>query len=231
MEGPKCHPRNASDSLEMISHHQQKQKSTSYNYSNSNPGRHSPMDSYDDHAVETSIYSSKGNYKLRFKHDMEAIRSDSFSNHHGCDGRVNTREHMEHWSHDDHSSSPKMAQRNETVSKPSKLVLGSHKSLAMEERSPSSRIAKEDKHYGEMKGAKQYQDPDRVKAHPTNESKVAKRFRVELPKQQYVSKASFPDVLGRSISTKGSSIERPSSFTEDETAETSFFRYREFQRR
>uniref|UniRef100_A0A2P2KKB7 Uncharacterized protein MANES_01G179900 n=1 Tax=Rhizophora mucronata TaxID=61149 RepID=A0A2P2KKB7_RHIMU len=167
MEGPKCHPNHGSDSHERKSHHQLKPKSGSYNYSTSNPSRNSPMDSYDDLAGETSVYSSKRNYKLSFKHDMEGIRSDSVSDHHGPDGRINTCEHIEHWSHDDDSSSRKIVQRNDSVSKPSKLFLGSSKSLEMEEGLPCRRMAKVDKHYRETKGPKQYHDPVRVKMHPT----------------------------------------------------------------
>ncbi|XP_022732686.1 homeobox-DDT domain protein RLT1-like isoform X5 [Durio zibethinus] len=63
--------------------------------------------------------------------------------------------------------------------------------------------------------------PVRVKTDPTNELRVAKRVNVEFPLQDFVANASHARLPLLTNPTKGSSMDVPSSFSEDETAETS----------
>ncbi|XP_011024955.1 PREDICTED: uncharacterized protein LOC105125967 isoform X1 [Populus euphratica] len=216
-EGANCNPEHGSDSHERKSRHHLEQKST-YNGSNSNAGGNSTMDMPDDLAGETSVYRSKRNYRTSSKHDFEGRRSNSFATHHGPRGR---REKTQGWLHDCDNDTPKIARRNDYMSKRSHSILGPGKSLVTEERAPFTKTGKEEKLYGEMKRMKGSHDSVRVKRHPRDETAVAKRFRAEFPQQEHVTKASVSGVRQRTNLTEGSVIERPSSFSEDETAETS----------
>jgi len=137
-EGANCNPEHGSDSHERKSRHRLEQKST-YNGSNSNAGGNSTMDMPDDLAVETSVYRSKRNYRTSSKHDFEGRRSDSFATHHGPRGR---REKTEAWLHDCDNDNPKIARRNDYMSKPSHSILGPGKSLVTEERAPFTKTEK-----------------------------------------------------------------------------------------
>jgi hypothetical protein len=97
------------------------------------------MDMPDDLAVETSVYRSKRNYRTSSKHDFEGRRSDSFATHHGPRGR---REKTEAWLHDCDNDNPKIARRNDYMSKPSHSILGPGKSLVTEERAPFTKTEK-----------------------------------------------------------------------------------------
>ncbi|KAJ9172257.1 hypothetical protein P3X46_015518 [Hevea brasiliensis] len=220
MEGPSCNLKNASDSHDKKSHHQLKRKSTSYDYSNSTPGGKSAMDKYDDLAAETSIHSSKRNYKLSAMHGVEGIGPHTVSNHHHPDSGKAISEQTDPWLHDYGNGSPNIVQKNDYTSKSLNLITGFSKSLDAEERVLST-ITEKEKPYREIKGTKEYRDTVRVRMHPTNEMTISKRFRAEFSQQQYVTKAAFPNVPRKTNSNKGSAIDRPSSFSEDETAETS----------
>ncbi|XVF47232.1 hypothetical protein PTKIN_Ptkin03bG0092800 [Pterospermum kingtungense] len=63
--------------------------------------------------------------------------------------------------------------------------------------------------------------PVRVKIDPTNELRVAKGVDVQFPQQEFVANASHARLPLLTNQTKGSSMDVPSSFSEDETAETS----------
>eukprot|EP00257_Ricinus_communis_P027101 XP_025014515.1 homeobox-DDT domain protein RLT1 isoform X1 [Ricinus communis] len=219
MDGANCNLKNTSDSLDKKSHHQLKRKST-FNHPDSSPGGKSAMDKFDGFAAETSMHSSKRNYKMGFKHNAEGIRSDIGSNHHYLDGGKVISEQTGRWLHDYGNGGPKIVQGNDFMSKPN-LILGSSKFHDKEERTQSTRPAKEEKLFGEMKGTKEYRDSVRGMNHPANEMKVSKRFRDEFCQQEYVTKASFPNIARKTNSNKGSVMERPSSFSEDETADTS----------
>ncbi|KAG8663127.1 homeobox-DDT domain protein RLT1 isoform X1 [Manihot esculenta] len=219
MEGPNCDLKNSSDSREKKSHHQLKRKVTSYNYSSSIPGGKSALDKYGDLAAETSSHSSKRNYKLSSMHGVEGTRPDTVSNHHHPDGTKAISEQADPWLHDYDNSSPNIVQKKDYKSKPSNLIPGFSKSLDTQERVLSTMSEKE-KHR-EMKGAKEYRDPVRVRMHPTNEMTISKRHGANFSQQQHVTKAAFPKIPRKTNSNKGFAMERPSSFSEDETAEPS----------
>ncbi|XVF04866.1 hypothetical protein REPUB_Repub05bG0122000 [Reevesia pubescens] len=72
---------------------------------------------------------------------------------------------------------------------------------------------------GQWKPKKEY--PVRVKIDSTNELRVAKRVNVEFFQQDFMANASHARLPLLTNPTKGSSMDVPSSFSEDETAETS----------
>uniref|UniRef100_A0A6N2LW08 Homeobox domain-containing protein n=1 Tax=Salix viminalis TaxID=40686 RepID=A0A6N2LW08_SALVM len=212
--GVNCNPKHVSDSHERKSRHHLEQKST-YNGSNSNAGGNSAMDMPDDLAGEMRVYKNKRNYRTSSKHDFEGKRPDSLATHHGPSGRRVNNEKTEAWLHDHDNDNPKIAQRNDYMSKPSHLIHGPGKSLVTEERAPFIMTEKDEKRHGEMKKMKG------VKRHPRDETVVAKRFRTDFSQQEHVTKASVPGMHQRTNLTERSVMERPSSFSEDEPAETS----------
>ncbi|WCJ28842.1 Homeodomain-like superfamily protein [Euphorbia peplus] len=211
--------RNASEARDKKPHHHLKRK-PSYNNSNSIPGANSSMDYYDDLVAETSTPSSKRNYKMNSKHGIEGIRPDA-SNHHLPDDIKITNEQTEPWLLDHDNGSPRIGLRNDYLSKSSNLIPGPGKSLDLEARALCTSWEEEARLYGDIKDIKGYQDPVRVRKHLKNEMKVPKRFKDEVAQQEYVTKAPVPKWHQTTNFYKGSVMERPSSFSEDETAETS----------
>ncbi|KAB5520569.1 hypothetical protein DKX38_024888 [Salix brachista] len=199
--GVNCNPKHVSDSHERKSRHHLEQKST-YNGSNSNAGGNSAMDMPDDLAGEMRVYKNKRNYRTSSKHDFEGKRADSLATHHGPSGRRVNNEKTEAWLHDHDNDNPKIAQRNDYMSKPSHLIHGPGKSLVTEERAPFIMTEKDEKRHGEMKKMKGSHDSVRVKRHPRDETVVAKRFRTDFSQQEHVTKASVPGMRQRTNLTE-----------------------------
>ncbi|KAL6284628.1 hypothetical protein ACE6H2_015557 [Prunus campanulata] len=128
-------------------------------------------------------------------------RKDKMRSKRGYSGRKVTSEQTEPCLHEyDRVSSPKLVQRSDYL-KPK----------------PSSSI--EENLDGECKATKVYSNPLRVMMNSTDEMVVAKQARVKLPQRDY-STNSFPQLPPRKNQIKGTAMEMPSSFSEDETAET-----------
>ncbi|KAJ6315366.1 hypothetical protein OIU78_018788 [Salix suchowensis] len=155
-------------------------------------GGNSAMDMPDDLAGEMRVCKNKRNYRTSSKHDFEGKRPDSLATHHGPSGRRVNNEKTEAWLHGHDNDNPKIAQRNDYMSKPSHLIHGPGKSLVTEERAPFIMTEKDEKRYGERKRMKGSHDSVRVKRHPRDETIVAKRFRTDFSQQEHVTKASVP---------------------------------------
>ncbi|PON75765.1 Octamer-binding transcription factor [Parasponia andersonii] len=216
---------------------QSKQKSTYIGHTSSFPGRHSSLDKYDD-----STYNTNRSHKKISKHGVEGMASDSFLNHHGhYGGKLASRQalssaqedddvnHHGHYggkiarrqalssAHEDDEISPEIVQRSEYLKfKPSRSTQNYFEAPDVEERGISTMIAQEDKFIGEGKVRKDV----KVKMKHVNEMTVAKRVRADFSREENVT-SSFAEMLPRKNHTKGSALEMPSSFSEDETAETS----------
>ncbi|KAK9274423.1 hypothetical protein L1049_019238 [Liquidambar formosana] len=210
-----------SDSRDNYSHHQFKENSSFPNYGKPFPVRNTFLDMNEDSAGETSVYNGKRSLGMRSK-GLVGLRLDSVSDHHLHPyGEKITSEQTEPYLHKYDDVSPKIVQREHLKSKPSNVKLRHSESLDMEERGLSRRLAKEKKLYGGRIAVKEYHDPVGVKMRPSNEMALSKRVRDENPKRDYVTKAPFSEMLPWSNQIKGSATEIPSSFSEDETAETS----------
>ncbi|XP_059665387.1 uncharacterized protein LOC132311494 isoform X2 [Cornus florida] len=196
-----------------------KKKLSLPNHSNPFPGRNSSVEMNEDSAGETSIFDSR-TYGMGAKHSNEGMRMDSVSSHHlhQYGGKI-TSEQTEPWLHNYGDVSHKVAQKEYYESKPSQLTLKRGEPIAMEERGMSRKMAKEEKFYGEGGAINEYFDPVKPNIHPANE--VAKRGRNEFHRQQYRRKASMVEMLPWTTQIKRSGAEMPSSFSEDETVETS----------
>ncbi|GLU18884.1 hypothetical protein SLE2022_351610 [Rubroshorea leprosula] len=208
-----------SDRLEWSSYQQLKQKSF-LNSSTSPLGQNSYLDTYEDSAGKTPVNGSNLS-RISSKHAVEEMRSDSLSKDPGYyDAKVSNKK-AKPWLRDNNNVASKNAQKNENLSRPSNLIPDFSQSLDTVERGPSARVTKVDKCITERSRHKiEYHDPVRVKMHPTNEMRVANQAKIEYPQQDCLENASSTKLLLLANQIKGSSMDVPCSFSEDETAET-----------
>ncbi|XP_060963366.1 homeobox-DDT domain protein RLT1-like [Cannabis sativa] len=186
-----------------------RQKSTYIDHAGSLSGRNSSLDNYDD-----SSYNNNHHRKKSSKHGVEGMSSDSFHNrlsHHS--GKVPSKQAFSRVHDDD--VSPEIVQRSEYF-KPAVSARNYCEAPDMEERGISTMMAQEDKFFGEGKTRKDV----KVKMKHVNEMTVAKRGKADFSQQENGTN-SYVEILPHKNNTKGSALEMPSSFSEDETAETS----------
>ncbi|GLT58677.1 hypothetical protein SLA2020_315480 [Shorea laevis] len=195
-----------SDRTERSSYRQLKQKSF-LNNSNSPLGQEL-LDTYEDSAGKTPV-------------NVEEMRSDLLSKDPGYhDAKVSNKK-AKPWLHDNNNVASKNAQKNENLSRPSNLIPDFSQSLDTVEKGPSARVTKVNKCNAERRHKIGYHEPVRVKMHPTNEMRVANQAKIEYPQQVYLENALSTKLLSSANQIKGSSMDVPCSFSEDETAETS----------
>lgn len=198
-----------------------KQRQAFYGYTNNFPVRNSFPDMYEDSTGEASAYNSTKNYKMSTKHGVEGMRSDSTSNHsdHYEEKLAVKQKEMKLHGYDYINPNPKNIQRSEHVkSKPSSSIRNSRVPMDTEERGLSARMAKEEMFKGDRKAKSTYRDVDGV-GMLSNEIMVAKRAKVDTHQQYNVKKSPVAEMEQRKI--QRSAAEMPSSFSEDETADTS----------
>lgn len=200
------------------SHNQLKQKSPLLHYSNCSPHQNSSLNAYED---STPVYDGNHCYSLSSKHDAEWMGLNSVMSHHEPYGGKTNGEEAKLSLNDNHVVSSKMVQNSNYFARPSNFTLGISKSLDAKDRGTSTKMAKVKKLYKEKKAIKGLHDPVSVKAHLNSEMNVVKRLKGELPQRDYIAKASYAEIPRWTNSIKGSAAEMPSSFSEDETAETS----------
>ncbi|XP_039064094.1 uncharacterized protein LOC120209106 [Hibiscus syriacus] len=178
---------------------QQLKYKSSFLSSNSFPGQNSSVDIHKGSAEKDGVTDCKRSW-MNSKLAVERMRPDSFSNHPDPNGGKVNDEREKPCLHDDDNHTYK-ALKKENMSK------------------PSARMVKAKKLGGKQKLKKEY--PVRVKTDPTNELRVAKQANAEFPQQDVVSYASLARSPLLTKLTKRSTTDVPSSFSEDETAETS----------
>ncbi|XP_061358752.1 homeobox-DDT domain protein RLT1-like [Gastrolobium bilobum] len=196
-----------------------KQRPTFHSCTNPLPGRSSSLDLYVDSTGEASAYNSTKNHRKGTKLGVEGMRSDSASNPSDNYEENNlVVKQTDSMLHGYDNFNLKNVQRSEYVkSKPSNSIHNSRKSEDIEERGLSKRMAKEEKFNGDRKVKKLYHDSDRVMM--LSNEMVAKRAKVDLPQEYDVKQALVAEKEPRK--NQRSAAEMPSSFSEDETAETS----------
>ncbi|KAJ4970480.1 hypothetical protein NE237_003579 [Protea cynaroides] len=205
-----------------------KQKSSVTNYSNRPPDWNSALDFDVDSPRETSGFKSRRNHGIRSKHGVEGISSDFATDQRLrlYSGKVITSESSYPQLHNYDNASPHMFQRREYIeSKPSNLELLRNESLDNEDRGKFRRMAKcpEERAYGERRLSNEYGSQAQLKLQLKNEMRMASRVRGDefLPRDN-VSKTPSPQALGPwTNQIRGSAVETPTSFSEDETEETS----------
>ncbi|XP_015870829.2 homeobox-DDT domain protein RLT1 [Ziziphus jujuba] len=203
---------------EIKSGNQSRKKSTYLNRTSSLPGRNSTLNTYDE-----SGYNR--NSRMSSKHGVEGMISDSALKHHGQYSGKISREQSVPWLDEDNNTSPKILQRSEySKLKPSVSKRYGHEMFDMKDRRQSKIMAKaqEDIYNEEAKATKEKCSPVKVKMKPTNEMMAGKKVMVDCSQQDYGTNSSIAPLPPRSHLVIGSTMEMPSSFSEDdETAETS----------
>ncbi|KAG4921094.1 hypothetical protein JHK84_049954 [Glycine max] len=198
------------------------QRQNFQSFTNPLPHKNSSLDLNADSTGEASAYNNIKNRRKGTKHGFDGVRYDSASNpsdHYEENNNLAVKQ-TDSLLHGYENSNLKNVQRSEYVkSKPSNSVHKSQIYLDTEERRGlNKRMAKEEKFDGDRKVKKQYRDPDEVRA-LTNEMMVAKRAKVDPLEQYDVKQSSVAELEPRK--SQRSAAEMPSSFSEDETAETS----------
>lgn len=184
-------------------------------------GRNSSLDLYEDSIGDAFAYNSNKNHRIGTKRSVEGMRSDSTSNHSDHYEENLAVKHSDFLPHGyDNNVIPKNAQRSEHIkSKPSNSIRNSRVSVDPEERGLSVRMAKEEMFKGERKPKKLHRNADAA-GMLSNEMMVAKRVKANT--QQYnVNQSPIADTEQRKNQRSAAEMPLPSSFSEDETAETS----------
>ncbi|XP_021843316.2 homeobox-DDT domain protein RLT1 isoform X1 [Spinacia oleracea] len=199
-----------------FSYRQPKQKSHFPNHGRVLPVQKSPFGVASYSARETSDYDGSMNNGIRHKHESSGMGSDSY-------GGKFTNEPEDPWWHNYDNGNSVAVHRRERLDSRSVAPLVGHKDpIDTEDRDrvPPSRIMKDVELYAERRPVVEYHDFNRLKMRP-NELRAGKRGREELLEEDYAairSSSQEPPQWSRQI--RGST-EMPSSFSEDETAETS----------
>lgn len=201
---------------------QPKQKQSLPNQSHVFPGQKPSfgVDSYS--AGEISEYDAGINHLIQRKRDLSGMKPDPFSEHQPQPyGGKGTREAEEPWLPSYDSMNPKIARRRERLDfKAAPPTVRPKDPVNIEDRVPPSRIAKDEEVYMERRPIKDHHDSIRLKKRPTNEFRAGKS-REEFLREDYAVKPSPQELSQWSRQKKGPTAEMPSSFSEDETAETS----------
>ncbi|GMI84159.1 hypothetical protein like AT4G03250 [Hibiscus trionum] len=201
IEVAKSNTVDGSERRDRKSHHQLKHKSS--------------LDIYNCSAEKTTLSDCKRT-TTSSKFAVGKTGLNSFSNHPGPYGVKTSNEQEKPWLHGDDSHTYK-ALKNENLTRTSNSIRGYSESPCTE-RGSSARMAKVEKLSGEWKTKKEC--PGRVKTDLKNELRVSKQVNVQRPQQDWVANALHARLPPLTNQTKGSSMDVPSSFSEDETAET-----------
>ncbi|XP_050369495.1 uncharacterized protein LOC126787649 isoform X2 [Argentina anserina] len=187
------------DMVDRKSRKKLRQKSTYLKDFNSSAGQNSSLDMYDKFPGGMSGYN--GNRKNRM------------SSKHGHRGRKITSEITEPWP----KESDKVCSPNVRAKSKASNSIAKHSETHDTERGLFTMIPREEKVDGECKAVKDYHNPLRVTK--INEMAVSRQGRVNFPQQDYVTNVSYSQIPERQNYIKGI-MDMPSSFSEDETAET-----------
>ncbi|RDX65404.1 Homeobox-DDT domain protein RLT1, partial [Mucuna pruriens] len=220
MEGGDFGSLHDSDFQDKKPHQNINQRPTFHSSINPLPRKNSSLDLYVDSTGEASAYNSTKNRRIGTKRGFEGMRCDSASNpsDHYEENNFAVKQ-TDSLLHAFDNSNLKNVRSSEYVkSKPSKSIHKSQIYLDTEERRLNKKMAKEEKFNGDRKVKKQYRDPDGVRV-LSNEMMVAKRAKVDPLEQYDVKQAPVAELVPRK--SQRSAAEMPSSFSEDETAETS----------
>lgn len=106
-------------------------------------------------------------------------------------------------------------------SHPSNFPVKHNNFFSLEERKASRRATKESDTYGKRRQFDDYYDPIEVSAFPANETRPVKRSREDLPKKGYAAKPLMDVAPPWNPPRRSLAEVVPSSFSEDETGETS----------
>ncbi|KAH9619226.1 hypothetical protein KSS87_005783 [Heliosperma pusillum] len=194
------------------------------NHSHGFPDQKSPFG-----GAPYSDYNSSRNTSVLHKHDLPS-RPRSY-------GGKAMGDPKHTFSPDYDNASPNVLRQREQFSSRPAVSSGRHKdSMYKEDRMASNRIVKDEELYVGRRPTSEHHDSVKLKMRPPNELRANKRGREEFPEEDYSIRSSPQDLAlwskqrkgrGGSICNRGGlgtqswRTEMPSSFSEDETAETS----------
>ncbi|KAL4303334.1 hypothetical protein GQ457_10G006480 [Hibiscus cannabinus] len=219
MKGANFNTVHGSERQDWKSHHEPKHK-PSFSCLSHFPRQNSPLDIYKVYADIPAVNDCKRS-RMDTKLALGRMVSNSFSNFPPPYGEKITNEQKSHGSHDD-DTRIFISQKIENLPKTSNSISACNDSLGTE-RGPFVRTAKVENIGGEWKLRKDY--PDRVKVDATNEWRVVKQVNVEFPQQDFVANSSHARLPLLTNPSKGSSMELPCSWSEDETSLSSRIDY------
>ncbi|CAI8586725.1 unnamed protein product [Vicia faba] len=180
------------------------------------PARNSSLDLYEDSTGEAA-YNITKNHRKDTKRGVEDFLPYEYENTNPKNAQRSV--HAEFLQYDYDSVNPKNAQRSEHVkTKPSNSIRNSRGSADTEERELSTRMTKEEMFKAERKAKKQFRDTGGA-AMLSNETMVAKRLKPNTFLPYNANQFSASEIEPRKIQRSGA--EMPSSFSEDETGDTS----------
>lgn len=178
--------------------------------------RFSSMAMNEDYAGEAPIYN---NYEMSARHDAGRTKESVSSPHLLPYGRKLAGKQIDPINHGDVIA--QITHKKRFESSPSNLPVKHNKFLRLEERGLSRRATKEGDIYRERRGIDDYRDPVKVTVCSANEIRPAKRSREDFSQQKYATKAAMGEMTPWTNPSRGSLLEVPSSFSEDETGQTS----------
>ncbi|KAL8129372.1 hypothetical protein V2J09_018527 [Rumex salicifolius] len=172
-------------------------------------------------AGETSVYDGNAQTGARPKHAVHGMKPCQFSSSRPCpSGGKLTDEWSEPWSHDYNDVNLKGSHKRASLESMHSNLKSKYKdSLDTEELVLSSRHIEPEELSGERRLKKEHQDPIRPKR-LMNDMKASKRGR-SVAEQDLLARPTFPELPPLTKQIRGSAMELPSSFSEDETALTS----------
>ncbi|XP_019462330.1 PREDICTED: uncharacterized protein LOC109361332 isoform X1 [Lupinus angustifolius] len=198
--------------------HSIKQRQTFYSI-NHFPARNSSLDLLEDDNGEASAYNCTKNHRIGVMLGVEGMRSDSTSNHSDHYEENLVVKQTDLLPHGYDNLNLKNVQRSGHVkSKPSHSVRNSQISVDTEERGTPTRMSKEEMFKGSRKAKNQQRNADGARM-LSKEIVDAKRIKVDPLQQYHVKQAPIAEIDQRKI--QRSAVQIPSSFSEDETADTS----------
>ncbi|XP_057515219.1 homeobox-DDT domain protein RLT1 [Amaranthus tricolor] len=206
--------RSLQKSPDSFSYRQSKQKPPFPNHGRSFPAQKSSLyvDSYS--ARESPDYGGGLNQSMLRKRDRMGMGSDTYG------GKITNEAEDSWWNsyENEHSVAPRTRERSDSKAA---VVPVRHKDIMIrDDRVPPTRLFKDEELYVDKRAIGDHHDSVRFKMRPTNELKAGKKAREEFLQEDYAIRLSSqePQQWPRLITR---SNELPSSFSEDETAETS----------
>ncbi|XP_077217705.1 homeodomain-like superfamily protein isoform X2 [Tasmannia lanceolata] len=191
------------------------------NFDNLAPDQNSAMETPDYSPGDYSEFNSK-NYGTWSKH---RVQEKSASHKDRClpiyDRKVISNETHNTWRQNYNTGAHMFQKREDFEGKRTNSVLRGFKSLDSEDKAQSRRMAKVEKLYKERAVNREYRQPVQLKAFKKNETKMGRTKGDEFQVQDYALKMPSAQELSWKKSIRGSGGEMPTSFSEDETAESS----------
>lgn len=199
-----------------------KQKPSMPDHENPFLGKKSPSVVGEYPVTESSVFNGNIRHNSKSKHGPQGVRPVGFSDprFRPSGGRIGS-ELPKPVMHQYGDVKPKVFRKRELEAKPSILTAAPKDSFHSGARLLSNKMAEDEDLYEEIRATRDNHDSIRAKMRPTNEPRVYNRGRDGLLQLGYTTKSPLHNLPPFPKQMRGSAAEVPSSFSEDETADTS----------